>query len=362
MDLYIVLGVQPGASIADIKRAYRRLSRRYHPGINPGDRQAEAVFRQITEAYETLTDPERRRQYDAAGQGHAPAAATTTFEFAGFDFSSSAFGPQAATFTELFAEVLHPVPSTGGGKSEQGADVHAGLTLTFEESLKGVERHVVVTRQIACGRCQGKGRIRTAENTCPQCDASGRVRWARGHMVFSKPCAACGGTGRQRQQRCDACSGQGSAVRSEAILVRVPPGVRDGTQLRVPEHGHGGRNGGRTGDLYVDVHVQPHPVVKRRGDDLFMRVPVAVHEAVLGTRIEVPTFDGPVKVPIGPGTSGGQQVRVTGRGAPTPAGGRGDLFLEIELVLPPSGDARSQELMREFARLHTEDVRKDLRL
>ena len=361
MDYYAVLGLGPGASPAEIKRAYRRLSRQYHPGLNPGDRQAEAVFERITEAYETLIDPDRRRHYDTGGASSAPAPPAAEFEFAGFDFSFAARGTEAATFSELFADVLHPIVQDDG-RAEHGADLHAALTVTFEESLRGVGRQVVVTRQVPCSACGGAGRVRTPEGRCPHCHATGKVRWARGHMVFAKSCAACDGTGRQRHQRCDVCAAHGRLVRSEAVSLQVPAGVHDGARLRVPELGHSGLRGGRTGDLYVDVHVQPHPLVRREGDDLFIVVPVAVHEAVLGARIDVPTLDGGVRLRIPPGTQGGHRFRLSGRGAPHHAGTRGDLIIEVKLVLPPVADERSKELMREFGRLNGDDVRRDLHL
>jgi len=348
MDLYALLGLAPGATPADIKRAYRRLSRRYHPDINPGDKAAETFFRRISEAYETLADPERRRSYDS---GVAPASTTAgSFEFTGFDFSAAAHGAQAATFTELFAEVLHPVASAGG-RPEAGADLHAALTLAFEESMFGGERQVVVTRQDVCGACRGAGAIRTPEGRCAPCHGTGKVRWARGHMVFTKACAACQGSGRQRTQRCGACIGSGRQVRTEAVPVVVPPGVVEGTRLRVAEMGHAGRDGGRNGDLYVTVHVQPHPVFRRQGDDLCMTVPIGVHEAVLGARIEVPSLEGAVKLRIPPGTQAGQRFRLRDRGVPTPAG-RGDLLVEIRIVLPEIIDERGKELMREFGKLY----------
>src|SRR3954447_11541054 len=216
MDLYGVLGLVPGASSADIKRAYRRLARRYHPGINPGDRAAEALFRRITEAYETLVDPARREQYDTGG-GRPPGDVSPSLEFAGFDFSIAAHGPQAATFTELFADVLHPLRAGETGKPEAGADLHAALTITFMEAMRGVGRQVVVTRQETCLSCRGSGRVATPEARCAHCHGTGNVRWARGHMLFSKPCERCGGTGRQRHQRCGVCSAQGLVVRTEGV-------------------------------------------------------------------------------------------------------------------------------------------------
>jgi molecular chaperone DnaJ len=359
-DLYATLGLDRGASVADIKRAYRRLARKYHPGINPGDRAAQSMFERVSEAYETLIDPDRRRAYDTAGRAPSPDAGTT-FEFAGFDFSMAARGPQAATFTELFAEVLHPPAPLLSGP-ERGADVHAAVTLGFEESMRGAERHVMVTRQVECPGCRGAGQVRTPETPCAHCRGAGHLRWARGHMVFSKPCAACQGTGRQQMDRCARCAGHGRGVRTEPVAVRIPAGVPDGARLRIPEQGHAGRHGGPAGDVYVDIRVQPHPVLKRHGDDLHMVVPVAVHEAVLGARITVPSLDGPLKVTVRPSTQAGDAIRVSGRGVPRPDGSRGDLVLDVRLVLPPAVDDRSRELMREFGRLYDGDVRRDMRI
>jgi molecular chaperone DnaJ len=359
MDYYAILGLAPGASVSDVKRAYRRLSRRYHPGINPGDRQAEALFRQITEAYETLVDASRRQQYDASG-GAPRNGNTKPFEFAGFDFSVKAYGAQAATFSELFAEALNPVRPEDGGKPQPGADLHASLTLSFLDAMTGVEQPVMITRQVPCGTCRGVGHVRVSDAKCGACQGAGRIRWARGHMVFTKDCTACGGSGLERHRRCAVCAGHGRSVRSETVNVRVPAGVPDGTQLRVPERGHAGSHGAPHGDLYIHVNVLPHPVLQRHHDDLHMVVPIAVHEAALGARIEVPSFDGPVRLRIPPGTQGGQRFRVSGRGVPLRAGARGDLWVEVRLTLPSMLDERSKDLMKEFARLNAVDVRKDL--
>lgn len=351
MDLYSLLGLAPGATPADIKRAYRRLSRRYHPDINPGDKAAESLYKRICEAYETLADPERRRSYDSSG-AQAPERADATFEFSGFDFSATAQGSQAATFTELFAEILHPTVSPDNGRAQPGADIHAAVTVSFEDSMRGVERQVVVTRQDVCSGCGGSGTVRTPEGRCAPCQGSGKVRWARGHMVFTKSCAACHGTGRQRTARCAICAGHGLHVRSEAVPVAIPAGVTEGARLRVADRGHAGRRGARSGDLYVTVHVQPHQVFRRQGDDVCVVVSIGVHDAVLGTRVEVPSLEGPIKLRIPPGTQAGQRFRLRERGAPTAAGGRGDLLVEVRIVLPQVVDERGKELMREFGKLY----------
>ncbi len=362
MDLYLTLGVEPDASAADIKRAYRRLSRRYHPGINPGDRTAEETFARIAQAYEVLIDPRRRQAYDNGVAAPAPAAHPDVPQFTAFDFSVRALGAQASTFGELFAEVLNPVPAPGAGRAESGADLHATLAVPFAAQLTGDERQVVVTRQVPCASCRGAGRLDTMEGRCTGCEGLGQTRWARGHMVFSKTCATCAGTGRQRSDLCAACHGQGRAVRSEGVNVRVPPGVQDGTRLRIAGQGHAGARGGHPGDLYVTIQVLPHPLFRRDGDDLRCTVPIAVHEAVLGARVEVPALDGMARINLPPGTQGGRSFRVAGRGFPRAAGGAGDLVVDVRIVLPDTIDERSQELIREFGWRNPADVRKHLTL
>jgi molecular chaperone DnaJ len=357
MNFYVILGLSPQASTADIKRAYRRLSRRFHPGINPGDRAAEEMFHRVAEAYTTLVDPGRRQAYDAGGGTPGSPSEPASFVFAEFDFSAARRGPQASTFTELFAEVLHPVPGEVPARPEVGHDLHVSLTVSFADAVHGIERQVLVTRQAICGACRGGGQITSPEAKCRDCHGAGHVRWARGHMVFAKSCPTCGGQGRQTRERCAVCAGQGRVVRSEAVPVHVPPGSTDGSRLRVREMGHAGRNGGHPGDLYVTVHVQPHPWFRREGDDLVCDLPVAVHEAALGARIEVPSLEGPVKLRIPPATQAGQRLRVTGGGFVTASGDRGDLLFDVRLVLPEGLDDQSLDLFRELGRRHSADVR-----
>ncbi len=355
MDFYIVLGVSQRATVADIKRAYRRLARRYHPDINPGDHTADARFRRIAEAYETLIDPERRRRYDQTG-GQFSILPDAPPSFAGFDFSSIVDGPQAATFGELFADVFQPPPEEG---PQAGSDLHATALLTFEESIRGAERQVTLTRQEACSTCAGAGVIRTPEGRCLTCRGAGSVRWARGHMVFTKACAACDGSGRQRHQPCGPCAGRGLAARTDSLVVRIPAGVAHGDRVRIPGRGHGGRRGGRAGDLILAVEVAPHPQFERDGNDLHVVVPVAIHEAALGARINVPSIDGAATLRVPPGTQTGQRFRLRGRGVQSTRDGRpGDLVVEVRLTLPPVIDERSKELLREFGRINQESVRK----
>ncbi|HEY1910424.1 MAG TPA: J domain-containing protein [Vicinamibacterales bacterium] len=361
MDLYIVLGVDRGATLTDVKRAYKRLARRFHPDINPGDRMAAAQFRQIAEAYETLSDPARRQRYDTTGHA-VEGAAGQTFGFEGFDFTISVHGNDAPTFGDLFAEVLQPRQArTDTGESERGADLHQSITLGFDEALRGGQRALTVTRQEHCRVCRGTGLQNIDETRCVACHGAGMVKSVRGHMVFSKPCEQCGGSGRQRQTQCQACGGQQFEIRIEAISVNVPPGLGDGARIRIPEKGHAGRYGGEPGDLYLTLNVQPHPLFRRDGDDLHLTIPIAVHEAALGAKIDVPSPDGVARLRVPPGTQSGQRFRIREHGAPSPRDGqRGDLVVEVHLVLPPMLDERSKELLREFGRINDADVRQSL--
>ena len=350
MDLYVVLGLPHGASEADIKRAYRRLARRYHPDINPGDRVAEARFRQILHAYETLIDPQRRSRYDA-GHGFEHADDRRKSGFEGFDFSSRGVD-YSATFGDLFAEVLSE-RGTRPAEQERGADLHQDVALAFDEALAGVQRVVTVTRRENCRACAGAGVTRVSSGACHLCQGSGAVRTVRGHMVFSRSCSACAGTGQQRPRPCEACAGAGQETRAETVTVRIPAGVSDGDRIRISGKGNAGLRGGPTGDLFITVHVAPHATLRREGDDLHAIVPIAIHEAALGARIDIPTPDGSARLRVPPGTQSGQRFRLRERGAPsTRDGRRGDLVVEVRLMLPRVLDERSKELLREFGRIN----------
>ena len=356
MDFYIVLGVERGAPAGEIKRAYKRLARRLHPDINPGDREAAARFRLVLDAYETLMDPDRRRRYDAGQLTAAQQDDGGTFGFAGFDFSNRVHAERTTTFGDLFEEVLSK-RGRGPDLADHGADIHARTTLSFEEAWHGVQRTVTVTRQDLCRSCSGSGYRRVSETRCVSCDGAGVVRSVRGHMVFAKTCPTCSGEGRLKQEECLSCRGQGVEPRAETLAVRIPPAVADGARVRIAGKGHAGVRGGRPGDLLIDVSVAEHPVYRREGDELHMVVPIALHEAGLGAKFDIETPDGPVRLRVPPGTQSGQRFRLRDRGAPSRNGGRGDLVVEIRLKLPKILDERSKELLREFGRINGESVR-----
>jgi molecular chaperone DnaJ len=356
MSFYVILGVRREASVGDIKRAYRRLARRFHPDINPGDRAAAQRFREIAEAYEVLSDPLRRQAYDAGQTGPAQPA-DPTFAFAGFDFTDAAEGHRASTFGDLFGDVLRAARVS----AERGADLHETIALDFDEAVRGTRRAVRVTRLERCAPCRGRGVLAGAPGPCPVCDGRGEVRGARGHMVFARRCAACGGAGQLTQRTCGACGGEGLGVHSGTVTIDLPAGLADGASVSVPGQGHAGRRGGAAGDLFLTVSVRPHRFFGRVGDDLHLEVPLAVHEAALGARIDVPTLEGPVRLRVPPGTQAGQVFRLPGAGIRSPRTGvAGDLVVTVRLVLPATLDERSKELLRQFGDLNAGNVRADL--
>ncbi|MAG72347.1 MAG: hypothetical protein CL471_18950 [Acidobacteria bacterium] len=359
MDFYIVLGLERSASLGEVKRAYRRLARKYHPDINPGDRTSAAVFRRVNEAYQILSDPAERRRYDARGTVPDDSP-ESSFEFQGFDFSATAEGDDASTFGDLFADVFQ-AGEPGDAAEGEGTDLHLAVRISLEEAIRGAERSVTLTRLDQCSACRGAGVLRMTEGRCIECRGTGSLRWARGHMVFSRSCTHCGGSGRQQHRVCERCSGEGTVSRADSVTVRIPPGVTDGGRVRVPARSHAGRRGAQPGDLYLTVEIEPHPLFTREGKDLQLVLPVTVHEAALGAKIDVPTLDGAARVRVPPGTQSGQRFRVRGRGVPAPAAGgtAGDLVVEVRLVLPRLVDERSKALLREFGRLNEDNVREE---
>lgn len=362
MTLYSLLGVSRDATAGEIERAYRHLARRFHPGINPGDRTAAERYEQIQHAYAVLGDEVRRREHDRGRSAVPQTEVEATVIFGGFDFTSPAEGPLAATFSELFADVFHEAAREAATPT-RGVDLEAALTLQFEDSVRGGTFPLSIARQDRCHTCGGAGQVSRPATTCPGCGGAGETRWARGHMVFMKPCDRCGGDGRLVAQSCRSCAGAGLQTRSEVVTLVVPPGLESGARVAVPGRGHAGARGGPAGDLYVRVEVLAHEFLRRAGRDLHLTLPVAVHEAALGARVSVPTLDGPVPLRIPPGTPSGRRLCLRGRGVPATDGlahGAGDLVAVVEIVLPPIRDERSRALLREFGTLNHEDVRAHL--
>ncbi len=361
-DYYEVLGLGRGASTQDIKRAYRKLARKHHPDVNPGDKGAEAKFKELTEAHEVLSDQEKRRQYDQFGHdgfsratgGPQPGAGFGGFDFGRVDFGTGGVGDLGDFFSGLFGGQAG-VRSDGPGRGE---DLHYSLDIDFLDAVRGVATEISVQKHSPCDVCGGSGaKLGSALEVCPDCGGSGR-RAGRGLRRAVESCSRCRGNGKIGRETCRGCGGRGATFGTERIAVKIPGGVDTGSRIRLQGKGEGGRNGGPPGDLYIVTRVRPHPVLERKGDNLQVEIPITIAEAALGARIEVPTIDGPTTMRIPPETSSGQVFRLRGKGVPhLKGGGQGDQLVTVKIVAPKNLDVRSQELLREFARLNPGDPR-----
>jgi molecular chaperone DnaJ len=358
MDLYDTLGVRRAATPPEIRRAYQKLARQLHPDLNPGDPVAAERFRAVLRAFEVLSDPQRRAQYDRGEAVPLPAPAPE-LGFEGFDFS-----PDVHVGRIDFREILEGLsPADSLDDASRGEDFEEVARISFQESFEGTRRRVNVTRFERCPGCQGEGEVELGRRPCPACQGQGQVRASRGRMIFTRRCRECGGTGQLGRHRCAHCSGEGRVMHSDWLDVTIPPGAGDGTRLRVPGGGNAGRRGGLPGDFVLHVQVEPHPFFHRAGDDLTCEVPVTMAEAALGAHVEVPTPDGTVHIEIPAGTQTGQRFRLRKRGLPLLGGGgqgRGDLWVEVRVVVPSVADDESRTLLSEFARRNPQDVRKEL--
>jgi len=381
-DYYAVLGVSRTAKPEEIRKAYRRLARKHHPDVNPGNKSAEEKFKEISAAYEILSDEKKRKIYDqygfyadnippgGYGAGGAAAAAPGV-DFSGFDFSNlenlGAEGEERAGFGAAFRDLFSQFFSRGGpGEArhegpEKGSDLEHQMHLGFWDAMRGTQVRLTVARQETCPTCRGTGSAGGAAVTCAACGGTGKAGRQVGTLRFTLTCPQCGGSGRQRRA-CANCGGEGFVRKPETFEVRIPPGVDTGSRVRVPGKGNAGMSGGAPGDLYIVTEVEPHPLFERKGDNIYIKVPVTISEAALGTKVDVPTLEGPATIKIPPGTQSGQKLRLRGKGAPSLRGsGRGDQFVEVQVVVPRLADERSKEILRELSRLNPEDPRKDLK-
>lgn len=357
-DYYEVLGLKRGASETEIKRAYRKLARKCHPDVNPGDKGAENRFKEVTEAYEVLSDAEKRHRYDqvghaGSGQAGPPPGGDFQAGFGGFDFGRMGFGRAGfGDLGDLLTDVFGQAAAQTAGPT-RGEDVHYSLDITFEDAVRGTSTEITVQKHSRCEACLGSGgRPGAPLEICPECGGSGQQR-RRGLRRPAGPCPRCRGNGKIGREACPTCAGQGAVFRTERIAVKIPAGVDTGSRIRLQGKGEPGPNGGPPGDLYIITRVRPHPVLERRGDNLYLETPITISEAALGARIEVPTVEGITSMRIPPETSSGQVFRLREKGVPhLKGGGQGDQFVTVKVVAPKSLDARSQELLREFARLN----------
>lgn len=371
-DYYELLGVPRKAPLKEIRQAYRKLARKYHPDLNPGDKSAEEKFKQIQEAYETLSDTKKRQMYDQFGfntpnYGGAPGGAggaagapeDVHFDFGGFDFG----GAGGTSFRDLFSQVFRGANAAHAEQeAEPGSDLEYQIDIKFAEAMHGAVKKITITRLDACPACHGTGSAPgTGQQVCPACGGSGQATQVSGRMRFQISCPRCGGSGRLHTV-CRTCGGEGRVRRSDTIDFRIPPGAQTGSRLRVPGRGNAGTHGAPPGDLYIITRVEPHAFFERRGDDLYTIVPVTVSEAALGAKIEVPTIDGRAQVRVPPGTNSGKVLRLREKGAPSVRrpGHRGDQLVEVRIVAPRPEDERVRQLLRDLAKHDTEDPRHEI--
>src|SRR2546421_2984708 len=371
-DYYELLGVPRKASAKEIRAAFRKLARKYHPDLNPGDKSAEDKFKQVQEAYDVLSDSKKRQMYDQYGfytenlpAGGAPGggqgdASGVNFDFGGFDFGGGA-GTGGTNFRDLFSQFFHGGRGRAAMEPEEeaGGDLEYQIEIDFWDAVRGAVKKLSITRLDTCETCHGTGAI-GAPQTCTVCGGTGTIQQAAGKMRFNVPCTRCGGTGKIRTA-CRTCGGEGRVRRTETIEVRIPAGVASGSRVRVPGKGNAGTMAAPPGDVYLRVEVRSHPFFERRGNDLHVKVPVTVSEATPGAKIEVPTIDGRSLVKIPPGTNSGSTLRLREKGVPSARNGtRGDQYVEIQLIVPKRTDERVRNLMKELETIEPIDPRKDL--
>ena len=383
-DYYQILGVKKDAKADEIKKSYRRLARKHHPDVNPNDKASEDKFKEVQEAYDVLSDDKKRKVFDRFGYyadnldvnspfSTGPSSSgggAAGYDFSGFDFSTgSTGGGTGSSFRDIFSDLFGGGGGAGSGTRAQpepprampkkGRDIEIPLALSFEESFTGLTTNITVNRSEQCSRCQGAGDTGGPVVTCPTCKGSGQVMRTGGRLQFSQECSDCDGTGRRRQP-CSLCAGKGVTPKTEQVKIKIPAGVDTGSRVRIPKKGHGGRLGAEPGDLFILTNVGKHKFLERKGDNIYIFVPITVSEAALGTKIDVPTVEGKAQLKIPSGTESGQKFRLRERGFPSLRNPqlRGDQFVEVKITLPRVISEETKQILREFERLNPENPRK----
>jgi molecular chaperone DnaJ len=375
MDFYKILGVSKDATQEEIKKAYRKLARKWHPDINPGNKEAEQKFKEISQAHECLGNEEKRRLYDEFGEEGLQAGFDaekareykkwSSYQGRGFQEAGQGFG-QYQSYEDVFGDLFGFARGQGGFKttaSARGRDIEQDMAIDLISSLKGFQTELSMQMVRKCTECEGSGiDPRSKMKTCPTCGGSGRMNVAQGPMQFTKPCPQCGGQGKVGE-RCRQCGGTGQVLGAEKVRVKIPQGVKEGSKVRVAGKGEPGLNGGQPGDLYLIIHVKLHPFLKREGDDLYMDLPVTVREAMAGGTITIPTVDGGVKLKVPPKSQSGQTLKLKGKGAfSAKTKQRGDLLVRLVVKVPQTDDKKVLEAAEKMDGLYKGDIRGNIRL
>ncbi|MDP8257758.1 MAG: molecular chaperone DnaJ [Candidatus Alcyoniella australis] len=351
-DYYEVLGVARDAELQQIKKLYRELAIRYHPDRNPGDQESEERFKEASEAYQVLSDPEKREMYNRFG--HEGLRGSGFQGFSGFEDVFSTFG---SIFEEFFG---FGEQRRGRNSAQRGNDIGYDLQISFEEAAFGVDTAIEVNKYDICNTCKGaRTKPGTKPAACPTCQGTGQVRRSQGFFAIATACPQCRGEGVIINDPCPDCQGAGRVPRVEKISVKVPAGVEDGTRLRLSGKGESGMRGGPAGDLYVLISVKPHKIFQRQGNDVLLRAPISYSQAALGAEFEVPTLEGPATLRIPHGTQSGRVFKLKGKGIPHVRGyGRGDQVVQVLIEVPTKLTTRQEELLREFAEIEGRQVKK----
>jgi molecular chaperone DnaJ len=377
-DYYKVLGVAKNSGQAEVKKAYRKLAQRYHPDANPGNKDAEERFKDISAAYDVLGDPEKRKQYDRVremaasgfgpggfgGFGGGPGGGVWTTGPGGqrVRVEGSPFGDEGGFDVGDLGDLFSVFRGGRGGRGRQrrrGADLETEARISFEEAMRGTTIPLRIQGPAGCPVCGGSGaEPGTSPVTCPQCGGTGEVAQNQGFFSMSRTCPRCNGQGRIVEHPCYECGGSGTVRRTRQFSVRIPPGVKDGARIKVSGRGEAGGTGSSAGDLYVVVRVSPHSVFGRRDSDLTLKLPVSFTEAALGANVEVPTLNGPVTLKVPAGTPSGKTFRIRGQGAPKPKGGAGDLLVTVNVDVPSKLSKEQKELLSRFQELEKQPPRK----